>query len=297
MRSITTIVTALVLTCVNLAAQIQDASQVLAEMRQALGGAAALDAIRTLTARGEERRGPMPRSLPFELFVLLPDHYMTIARDFQHGGPMPVEITYYKGVRGNELIRRVDSNIPFPPDPIPSTPQAAAQHQRRLTLSQQHEFARLALLFLGSSVDAYPLQFTYAGRESVDSKACDVVEARHVDGFTMRLFVDAATRLPAMISWQAPPVITLTTTSTSIVATGPRGTQVTTETPAALPPVDLTPGAPVEHRLLVSDFKIERGLNWPRRLRYLSGKDLIEELRFRSFSINPKIDVRRFDIR
>lgn len=87
-------------TVTALSAQGGDADAVMTEMRQALGGAAALDAVQSFSVSGTNttRGGGIDHSLPFETFALLPDRYMTVRRDWRPGGPLPVEITYPGGV-------------------------------------------------------------------------------------------------------------------------------------------------------------------------------------------------------
>ena len=50
----------------------------------------------------------------------------------------------------------------------------------------------------------------------------------------------------------------------------------------------------VEHRLVLADYKVSKGVNWPRRFtEYVDGQ-FSEEMRFGAWSINPTIDPRRF---
>ncbi len=133
----------------------RDGAAVLADMRQALGGAAALDAITTLSVRGTVRHtmGRVTKNFSTEFSFLLPDRFLEVRRDTDNSGPMPIDITYYNGFRGDTVIRRTDSNIPMPPDPVPSTAAAAAQRERRLLLFQKQEFARISLILFGRAFD------------------------------------------------------------------------------------------------------------------------------------------------
>src|SRR5512145_941900 len=65
----------------------RDAAGVLAEMREALGGAAALDAVKTFSANGSRTlSSPMgTRRLGLEWFALLPEHFLEIRRDSTTG--------------------------------------------------------------------------------------------------------------------------------------------------------------------------------------------------------------------
>jgi len=276
----------------------QDASTVLSAMRAALGGDAALDAIQTFSVGGtiHQTSGNYRRSLSIEVLAILPDHFMTIRRDLQSTGPMPLDITYYDGFRGNELIRYMDANIPLPPDPGPDTPDAIARRRAASLVRQQRTFARLVLLLLGKPVASYPLQFSYVGRETADDVPTDVVEARSTDGYSVRLHVNAQTNLPAFVSWQeAAPVFSSTMTMSRIVT---RGGQVVSQTPpvagAPLPdPASVTTPI-VTWKVLPTEFRVQNGLNWPRRIQVRFDRHDTEDMRFGSYRINPRIDPRRF---
>lgn len=292
-------------------AQAVDPDAVLAAMRIALGGDATLTSVQTMSARGSvtETHAGRSRSLSVEIFALRPDQFMTVRRDSQSAGPMPIDITYYSGFRGDRVIRRTDSNIPFPPDPTPQTPQAIADRQMRGLMLARQEFARLSLVLFGGWTSSYPLTFSLLGTAKVDDRSGNVVEARGVDGFVIKLVVDAATNLPLAIEWQAPPVVVTSTTSTvavrapvsgagrgGAVPMGP-GTIVGASPPPPLPAGDPTAGLPlVTKRQTFSDFKVEGGLNWPRRFRTMIGTDIGEDMRIGSYQINPKFDAKKFDV-
>ena len=132
----------------------------------------------------------------------------------------------------------------------------------------RQEFARLTLPLLGASFSGYSLELKYLGREARDDQQVDVVEAVAPDGFTARLFIDAGTHLPIAISWSAIPSIVITTGRASV-----RG----------------GPSAPVEHAMLFSDFRAERGVKWPRAIREYAGMRLIQETRIEKVVFNPKL--------
>ena len=279
-------------------AQQRDAASVLADVRKALGGDAALDAVQTLSVDGsvtESHAHAGSKGFAVELFAMLPGHFLHVKRDASVGGPMPIDITYYRGFREDELIRRTDSNIPFPSVLGPQTPEAIAKRERAQVQSHKREFARLFLVLFGKSPEACPLQFTYVGSELMDTQHTEVLEATTADGFAMRLYVDTSTYLPAALTWQSPPTVIMTLSSTAVV----RGGQLVSQAPP--PPVpagDPTAGLPlVTRRLIVSDFKRQDGLNWPHRLREMVDAQVTEDTRLGRFKINPKIDARRFNIR
>lgn len=279
---------------VRAAVQPRDAASVLGEMRAALGGDAVLDAIKSFTVGGSVRQtaGGFTRSLSIDLSVLLPDHFLDVRRDSDSAGPRAVEITYYKGFRADTLIRRTDSNIPFPPDPWPQTPAVVAQREREITLANKQAFARLALLLFGRSFDGYPLDFAYLGAEQRDGRAIDVLEATAADGYRMRLSVDAATHLPVLIVHLAPQGVMVSTSSKVAV----RGNEVVSQTPSSFPHIDISGLPMVEQQLTPSYFKVQDGVTWPHRLSETVGTEVVSRMDLGRFRLNPKLEPKRFDI-
>jgi hypothetical protein len=284
-------------------AQARDADTVLRQMRTALGGEAALDAVKTWSVSGsvDIRHGGLSKGFSLELLAMMPDHFMEVRRDSSSPpGPVNIDIfiTYYRGFAGDGLIRRTDSNIPFPQDPGPQAPQAIAARAQKALESNKRDFARLAIALFGKSFAGSPFDFSYSGAESIDGQPTEVVEMRAPDGFVMRLHVAQATHLPAVITWQAPPDTVITTSSTSTVAV--RGGQVVSQSPqtsaAPLPSGDPSAGlAPVTWKMTFADFKVQDGLNWPHRIRVTSSDKVTEDTRLGKFKINPKMDARKFN--
>jgi len=273
----------------------RQAADVLRDLRAALGGEAALDAVQALSMTGSmtKSRG---KSLSLEVVAVLPDRFMTVERDLDRTGPLEIDVTYYNGFKGAELIRWTEANIPFPPEPGPQTPAAIAQRRAENLLRQKQIFARLCLVLFGKSIAGYPLQFTAVASSTIEGRAVDIIDANAADGFVVKLYVDSATHLPTRLTWEAPAPVLVTTSMSSQVMV--RGGQVASQTPAqsasvpALPP----PGAVVTWQLVASDFKIQNGLNWPRRLRVMADREVHEDMRLGSFRINPKLDPRKFDV-
>jgi hypothetical protein len=279
-------------------AQARNADTVLREMRTALGGDAALDAIKTLSVSGTLNHffGGRSRGSSLEMFAILPDHFLEVRRSSSMStGPagLGTETTNYRGFRADVLIRRTDSTFPVPPDPGPQTPAAIAARERDYLQNNRRDFARWSLALFGRSFAG--ALFSYIGPEVVDKQATEVIEVREADGFVMRLYVDQKTHLPALIAWQAPPTPVITTVATSTVAV--RGGQVVSQsTPSFVPTGPLPPALPdVTWQLVFSDFKVQDGLNWPHRFKEMMGSEVTRETRLGKFKINPKIDARKFN--
>ena len=280
------------LIALNLGAQARSADEVLREMRVALGGDAALDAIQTLSASGEitHSAGSVRSNSSLEIITILPDHFLEIRRhrqSFPGPAPMEIETTNYAGFRGDELLRRTDSTMPVPPDPFPPA---------RLLQDFKRRFARLAVGLFGKSLAGSPFVFSYVGPETVEGQPTEVLEMKGPDGYAMRLYVNSTTHLPAMVAWQAPPPMVFTMTSTSTVAV--RNGQVVSQSQPAFDPTGPPPRPEpdVTWRSVFSEFKVQDGLNWPHRFKEMLGDKVTADMKLGKFKINPKIDPRRFNV-
>ena len=285
----------------------RDAAAVLSEMRQALGGAAALDGIKTFSANGSRTLStPMgSRRLALEWLALLPDHFLQTERD-SPTGPVAIDITYYKGLAGSRPIDKTQSSIPFPETRyVDNSPAAIAARERARWLLHAQAYARIMLAFTGGPPSLYPLQFTYVGVEQAEGKTYDVIDAKGSDGFTCRLHVDTSTHLPAMLTWLEELPYAMTTTSvatTTSVVRVPSGTAMPVSGPLPPPPTPTASQAPAAKRgvgpkrWLFNDFKAQDGVIWPRVIEEeFDGKT--EEIRLGRIRINPKLDARKFDIK
>ena len=289
------------------ARQQKDAATVLAEMRQALGGAAVLDAVKTFSMNGSRTLNtPVgSRRVALEWLALLPDHFLEIERD-SPGGPVAIDIIYYRGLAGSRPINKTHSSIPFPETRyVDNSPAAIAARERARWLHQAMSYARIMLVFTGGSASVYPWRFSYVGVEQAAGKTFDVIDATSSDGFTCRLHVDTSTHLPAMLTW--PEELPTVMTSTSVVTTTtvvkvPSGTPMPISPPLPPPPTPTASKVPaakrgvVPKRWLFKDFKAQDGVIWPRVIEEeFDGKT--EEIRLGRVKINPKIDARKFDIK
>ena len=283
----------------------------MAGMRQALGGASALDAVttfsmngsRTLDAPGGSRR------MALEWSAMLPDHFLEVRRD-SPGGPVSFDVTYYNGLAGSRVIQKTDARgLNFPePKFADNSPAAIAAREQAMLARQARVYARILLVTTGTSSSVYPLRFSYLGVEQAEGRAYDVIDATGPDGFTFRLHVDAATHFPAMLTWLEELPTVRTTTSTSVVTTTSVVRVPSGGAPVVMPPAPvLPPPAPrvtvpapsrgMGHsRWLFREFKAQDGVTWPRVIEEeFDGKT--EEIRLGRVKINPKIDAKKFDIK
>jgi hypothetical protein len=268
-------------------AQTADAAAVLSAARAALGGDKRIEAVRTIVVTGRTRqvRGDNLVPIEFEIQVEVPDKYSR--RDefpAQDAGPAT------SGFNGERLIQ-----IPPAPQPVaragglppPSPAQQEAAIRARVATVKQ-DFARLMLGMFASSYPSFPLTFEYVAQAEAPEGKADVLDVKGPANFTARLFVNAQTHLPIMVSWraQAPPAR----------GGGPGPGRGGAGGVPPGPPAGAPPAAPVENRMYFADYRDVDGLKLPFRIRRAVGSETTEETTFDRFRINARVDPRRFEV-
>ena len=284
------------------------AAAVVAAAREALGGEKKLAAVKTVLATGRTRqvRGDNLVPIEFEIAIELPDKY--VRKDeipAQESGPMQT------GCSGETLLQ---FPAPSPPParaggPPPPTPeQMAAAGQMRLNTIKQ-DFARLMLGMFAGTSSAYPVTFSYVGKAEAPQGKADVLDVKGPAGpgaFAARLFINADTHLPVMITWTAP--------APPMRGGPPRGGPPPSrgDVPSAsagqppsrgdAPPAPAGQGQegqppPPETRLYFGEYREASGLQLPFRLRRALGPDTVEETTFDGYKVNTKIDPKKFEVR
>ena len=174
----------------------KDAETILKEMRQALGGEAALAAVKSLSMTASGEMTVKGKSMPVadEYFLLIPDHYLRVRRLIPNiSEPLRSRVSdsaLFEGFRGDQLIRRIGDRHP-----------PAAPDGDRLALAKwRHDAARLLLALAGRTLPGYPMTLASPGTEEVTGVSYDIIEGRCPDGVVMRLYVDAKTHLPDMVA-------------------------------------------------------------------------------------------------
>jgi hypothetical protein len=182
------------------------ANVVLAATREALGGDKKLSAVKTIVATGRTRqvRGENLVPIEFEIAIELPDKY--VRKDeipAQESDPTTV------GFNGEELIQ---FPVPAPPTTMPQraggppAPTAASLEAARKTrlVNVKQDFARLTLGMFAGSFPSFPMTFSYVAKAEAPQGKADVLEVKGPANFTARLFVNAETHLPVMVTWTPP---------------------------------------------------------------------------------------------
>ena len=304
-------------------AAIERAGQILTEARKAMGGDK-LAGVTTILVTGQTRRVRGDNLVPieFEIAIELPDKY--VRKD-----EVPAEESEptSTGFAGNDVIQfplppagRPGGPAPAPPagaagrpggpPPAPTPAQLEAQRTARLNTAKQ-DFARLALGLLADSLATFPMTFAYAAEAQAPQGTADVLDVRGPANFTARLFIARDTRLPIMLSWQAPPSGVVVTTPGqpaprtvapgAVIVSAPAAPAATataeerenyTKQVAAMR--QKAQSTPVEHRLYYADYRDADGVKFPFRMRRAIGADTTEETTFDRFRLNTKIDPRKF---
>jgi len=196
------------------------------------------------------------------------------------------------------------------PPGVTLTPEQKADLDKRTIAGFKQEFTRLSLGMFISSFKAYPIQFKYGGQaESADGKA-DILDVTGENGFTGRLFLDAATHLPLMFSWMDKEPLVMT-------VGGPGGGRGPTMTgggggrSGAAPTkeemekmqqemADRMKEAEakrqtVEYRLFYADYKTYDGVKLPTRIQQMVAGKATQETTFDRVKVNGKIDPKKFE--
>src|SRR6185369_4197647 len=181
-----------------------------------------LAAVTSLTVTGQSSRVSGDTSSPatdFEMAIQLPDKFMKKEVVAVLG---PNTLSRTSGFNGNDVIDLMDA----PPmmgggggmmirtaggGPMggAQSPEQQEATRKNLLISSRQEFARLTLGMFAASYKGYPMTFAYAGQaEAPDGKA-DVIEVKGEGDFAAKLYVDAKTHLPLMLSWMAKEPMTM----------------------------------------------------------------------------------------
>jgi hypothetical protein len=320
------------------AGQGRDVNQLLAGARTALGGPK-LDAVKTLAAVGRTVRA-LPNGTSaesdFEMSLELPDKYLMRSVLAAMGN---MSVYRNSGFNGGQVIEEIDR----PPslagggtmmirmggplgamDPEKMTAEQKAEFDQKRLVANKKEFAKLALGIFAMSPAAYPVELADGGQaESPDGKA-DVIDVKGEGGFAAKLFIDAGTHLPLMLSWMDKEPITMMMGPGGTVTTGgaPGGGMAVSGGHTTFTRVEQGGGKPptpeereklmkdlearrkeaeakartVEYRVYYLDYKTVGGVQVPHRIqRSVDGKPT-EEMIFDTVKVNPKIDAKKFQV-
>lgn len=275
---VTTLAAALVVVATGAVVPAAPAPDLLAAMRAAIGGDAAIDAVTKFSVNGSLVRRMAGRSsnVGYEVLCELPDKFLTTTRSTVDVSGLPRGVslpstttTASSGFNGGDPINNVGGDA-FTPGgmptvirgPQPTDPAEIAEARRRRVSSAHREFLRFVLPRLGKSFPGADVRLEDAGTASINGRAVYQVTVTDWGNRVHVLAIDSATNLPVRMTWQDRPVVSMSLGT--VMNTG-----VAQGTPPDFPkfPADPTAGMPdVEHVLTFTKFKLENGLNWPREI-------------------------------
>jgi hypothetical protein len=195
-------------------------------------------------------------------------------------------------MHGGGMVFRMGPGGMTGPNQTPE--QVAAQRQATL-LSSRHEFARLTLGMFATSFAGYPVSFSYAGQaEAPDGKA-HVLDVKGDGDFAAKLFIDAKTHLPLMLSWMAKEPIRMTVGPQSFGgASNLSQEDMMRQIQERMKEAEASRRV-VEYRVYYSEYEDASGVKVPRKFqRSIDGKP-VEEQTIETIKINPKIDPKKFE--
>jgi len=268
-----------------------DAARVLAAARDALGGDATLQSVKTFVATGRTRqlRGNNLVPIEFEINCELPDKF--VRKDEIPAQDTDITVA---GFRGDELIQSPSGRGGARGGPLDAP-------QQRVAILKQ-DFVRLTLAAFATSFPTFPLTFKYAAEAEAPEGKADVLDVTGPANFTARLLVQRETHLPVMLMWQMPAAGAARGRGAPPGAPpGPApgaaaGPPPPPGAPAAPPRGGPPPAAEAEHRLYYGDFRpVNGGIKWPFRIRHAVAGTTVEETIFDRIAVNVRIDPRKFE--
>jgi len=256
------------------------AAELVAQARAALGGDKALAKVQGLAAAGTVQRLIGDRTVDGEMTfdLQLPDK-MLRTDTISPMGDRTAVVTG-QGLNGDKLLR-VSRILNAPPGAMirtPPPPAPGSDAEAQALRNARAEFARMTIALLLATPASFPVEYTAAGQaESPDGKA-DVLEVKGPNSFAARLFLDASSHRPLMLTYRgvAPRVVVQTQ----------RG---------AAPPPDASHGAPpqmpsgdvVEITMFLDDYRAVDGVQLPHHLTRSVDGQPTEELTFKTIKVNP----------
>jgi len=305
------------------------AAAVMAEVRKALGGEQKIAGVKSLSLRADYRRelsvpgggggmtfvmmggsgttgGSQQATGKIEIDVDLPDRYLRT--DIGSAG---LAMTRTDGFEASRPFLEVVPNTPGMHIQVDNPAKDPARAKAALRRSQT-DLARLFLGLTGGTQPGFPVTYVYGGQaESPDGKA-DIIDVTGPEDFKVRLFVDAETHLPLMLSYMEPEarVVTRMMTPGGREGAGGRGAAAPAgtmprreltqgerdEIAKQMTEAEATPPKIVEYRLFFSDYRKVDGVSLPHRIARGLGAKTTEEWDITSYKVNPSFKADRFKV-
>ena len=262
------------------------AAELLAQARAAVGGDARLSKVQGLSCNGTAQRLIGDRQVEGELTLdlQLPDKLWRVDAISPMGDS--TILVAGQGLNGERLLR--SSHIEnAPPGAMIRTmqaPPAGSDAEAQALRAAKAELTRLTLVLLLNAPSSMPLEFVSAGQaESPDGKA-DVLDVRGPGSFAARLFLDASSHRPLMLTYRGVAPRTVIN-----VQRGPRPAEGHGGPPAPDNPSTSAPqnGDLVDIAIFLDDYRDVDGVLMPHHIsRSIDGKPS-EDWTFKTVALNP----------
>jgi hypothetical protein len=269
------------------------AREVIGQARTAIGGEAQLAAITSLQVESKFSRvmGDQTVTGDVQVSVMLPDKYKQVETTSMLGGS--VEMTRTTALDGAEAWTDTGTSGGATAIVRFGGPKVSeAEAKRALQKAQRAEFARSMIAWLLASPGSFPVEFSYAGEGATDKGSFDMVDATGPEDFSVRIFLDKQTHIPALLSYRGvqPRMMMKTMEGGGSPEDAEKKAKQETENRASeLPKPD-----PVEIQILLSDYKPEGGILLPHKLVKAAGGNTFEEVEITKYKINPSLKPQSF---
>jgi hypothetical protein len=283
---------------------------VLAEVRKAIGGDAKIAALKTVSFEGTYRRiqGEQDMTGDLELYFAAPDKFQRVEQFSFGPNPGPRIAQTFNGtegwmgplgaVPGGAVFRFGGPGGPGggpggggPGGPGGGPGGPGGQRFDPTTMVKQLYWRTALAMFPGTEATS-ALSFTYVGKaESPDGEA-DVLDVKGQGNFTARLFVDAKTHLPVMLTYQERERRMFRQTPRNQGETDEAfRARIRAEREAAGPP---PPPKLIDISMFITDHKDVGGVKVPHHFTMQTGDKPTEEWELKKSKANPKFDDEQF---
>ncbi|MCB1024174.1 MAG: hypothetical protein KDB79_07285 [Acidobacteria bacterium] len=151
-------------------------------------------------------------------------------------------------------------------------------HFQAAGYSGTNELLRTTLALLMTAPEGTEVNYTFAGTGNVDGKNSNIIDVESM-GSTFKLYLDASTNLPQMISFMSGEG------GGTFIVKGENG-DLSKEKMIELKK-EMSGAKKVEHQIKFSDFRKVGSLNLPHRWVESAGGEAVQATVVRSFTINP----------
>jgi hypothetical protein len=292
------------------------AADILAAARKAIGERK-LDGLKTFSLQATVQRnvGSMQLTSDTEMLLELPDKYlrsdvvtapMNATTSSGFNGEKPVQRSSGPAGGGGLVIRMGPGNL----GNEKLTPEEQEKADRAAVRAMRQDLSRLMLGWFATTHPAVHAQYTYVGEAESPDGTAHVIEAKTDEGFVARVFIDAQTKLPLMVTYKAPQPRIVTAGGPGAGPTGSANTgadghakpateeerkKARAEAERRLEDLEKQPPVLVDYTLFFDDWRDADGIKFPYKIRRAMTGTTNEEWTVTKVKLNPKIDAKKFD--